>query len=173
MSSSKFEILQIEFPDTAQKFLVPRNLFPDNLLRELREKSLQHSRILHRTWLAGRQNRKFPCKIPREVAWRRVRSALRRQGGSPVRTAIYRCVATSIKRNLVVGDPQRPLLGLRETGQGDDRQLSKAHHPGGLKPTVTRDNMAFGIRENRVGKAECFDGCADLIDLALGMGACI
>jgi hypothetical protein len=64
MSSSKFEILQIEFPDTAQKFLVPRNLFPDNLLRELREKSLQHSRILHRTWLAGRQNRKFPCKIP-------------------------------------------------------------------------------------------------------------
>src|SRR6267378_1177993 len=64
MSSSKFEILQIEFPDTAQKFLVPRNLFPDNLLRELREKSLQHSRILHRTWLAGRQNRKIPCKIP-------------------------------------------------------------------------------------------------------------
>jgi len=63
-SDSKFEILQIEFPDTVQKFLVLRNLFPDNSLRELREKSLQHSRILHQTWLGGRQNRKIPCKIP-------------------------------------------------------------------------------------------------------------
>ena len=36
---------------------------------------------------------------------------------------------------------------------------------------MTRDNMALGISENRIGKAERFDGCADLIDLALGMGA--
>src|SRR5258706_6528152 len=29
--------------------------------------------------------------------------------------------------------------------------------------------MARGISENWIGKAECFDGCFDLIDLALGM----
>src|SRR5258708_15804322 len=48
---------------------------------------------------------------------------------------------------------------------------STRFRPGGLKSAVTRDDMAFGIGENRVGKAECFDRCADLIDLALGMGA--
>jgi hypothetical protein len=32
--------LRTKFPDIAQKFPVLRNLFPDNLLRELREKSL-------------------------------------------------------------------------------------------------------------------------------------
>src|SRR6266404_4388771 len=31
--------------------------------------------------------------------------------------------------------------------------------------------MAFGIGENWIGKAECFDRCTDLIDLALGMSA--
>ena len=78
-------------------------------------------------------------------------------------------VPAGIERNLVIGDPQRPLLGLREAGQGDDRQLGKAHRPGGLKPAVTRDDIAFGIGEDGIGKAERFDGCADLIDLALGM----
>jgi hypothetical protein len=34
---------------------------------------------------------------------------------------------------------------------------SAAHHPGGLKPAMTRDNMAFGISENWIGKAERFD----------------
>ena len=56
--------LRTKFPDIAQKFPVLRNLFPDNLLRELREKSLQHSGILRRTRRAGPQNRKIPCKIP-------------------------------------------------------------------------------------------------------------
>ena len=41
----------------------------------------------------------------------------------------------------------------------------------GLKSAVTRDDMAFGIGENWIGKAECIDRCADLIDLALGMSA--
>src|SRR5258706_6649526 len=71
----------------------------------------------------------------------------------------------------VVGDPQRSLLGLGEAGQGDDWQLSQAHQPGGLKPSVTRDNMTFGISENWIGKAERLDRCAYLIDLALGMRA--
>lgn len=62
--SGDFAILQIEFPDMVQKFLVLQDLFPDNLLRELREKSLQHSAFLHRTRLGGPQNRKIPCKIP-------------------------------------------------------------------------------------------------------------
>jgi hypothetical protein len=31
---------------------------------------------------------------------------------------------------------------------------------------VTRDDIAFGICENRIGKAEGFDRCAYLIDLA-------
>src|SRR6266404_4062934 len=52
-------------------------------------------------------------------------------------------------------------------------QLSQAHQPGGLKPSVTRDNMTFGISENWIGKAERLDRCAYLIDLALGMSACI
>src|SRR5258707_5441870 len=33
--------------------------------------------------------------------------------------------------------------------------------------------MAFGISENWIGKAERLDRCAYLIDLALGMSACI
>ena len=36
---------------------------------------------------------------------------------------------------------------------------------------MTRDDMAFGISENWIGKPERFDGCPYLIDLALGMGA--
>src|SRR5260370_38388277 len=50
-------------------------------------------------------------------------------------------------------------------------QLSQAHQPGGPKPSVTRDNMTFGISENWIGKAERLDRCAYLIDLALGMSA--
>ena len=52
-----------------------------------------------------------------------------------------------------------------------NERSAKAHRPGGLKPAVTRDDMTFGIGENWIGKAECFDRCADLIDLALGMSA--
>src|SRR6266403_683112 len=39
------------------------------------------------------------------------------------------------------------------------------------QPALTRDDMAFRISENWIGKAERFDRCAYLIDLALGMGA--
>ena len=35
---------------------------------------------------------------------------------------------------------------------------------------MSRDDMALGISQNRIGEAERFDGRADLIDLALRMG---
>jgi hypothetical protein len=37
------QFLQMKFPVIRRKLLVPRNNFPVNLLRELREKWLQHS----------------------------------------------------------------------------------------------------------------------------------
>src|SRR6516165_8119282 len=79
-------------------------------------------------------------------------------------------IPAGIESDLVVGDPQRSLLGLREAGQGDGRDLSKPHRPGSLKPAMSRDDMALGISQNRIGEAERFDGRADLIDLALRTG---
>src|SRR3954470_19637602 len=72
--------LRTKFPDIAQKFPVLRNLFPDNLLRELREKSLLAVSCVE-PGAQGPRIAKFPVKFPvsREFAWRRVRSALRRQ----------------------------------------------------------------------------------------------
>ena len=46
------------------KFPATRNIFPDNLRRELREKLLQHSGFVQRNWPPRDQNRKIPCKIP-------------------------------------------------------------------------------------------------------------
>ena len=80
-------------------------------------------------------------------------------------------IPAGIERDLVVGDPERSLLGLREARQDDDRDLSKPHRPGGLKPAMARDDMAGWINKDWIGEAKRFDGCADLIDLALGMGA--
>jgi transposase len=80
-------------------------------------------------------------------------------------------IPAGIERNLVVGDPQRSLLGLGKTGQGDDWELCQAHQPGRLKPSVTRDNMTFGISENWICKAERLDRFAYLVDLALGVSA--
>src|SRR5258706_14686670 len=59
------------------------------------------------------------------------------------------------------------------SGRACFRICGLPYRPRGLKPAMTRDDMAFGISENWIGKAERFDRCADLIDLALGMGACI
>ena len=59
-----FALLQVKFPVTGQKFPVPQNIFPVNLHRELREKSLQHSSFLLGNRFGEPQNRKIPCKIP-------------------------------------------------------------------------------------------------------------
>ena len=56
--------LQMKFPVPANKFAVPRNIFPVNLSRELFDKWLQHSGFLLRNRLSEPQNRKIPCKIP-------------------------------------------------------------------------------------------------------------
>jgi len=47
-------------------------------------------------------------------------------------------IPAGIESDLVVGDPQRSLLGLREAGQGDGRDLSKPHRPGSLKAAIQR-----------------------------------
>jgi hypothetical protein len=97
--------------------------------------------------------------------------------GSRSRTRTARCprrVKSSdpacIERNLIVGYPERPLLGLREAGQGDSWYLSKPHDPGGLKPAMSRDDAALRISKDRIGEAERVDGCPNLLDLALRMG---
>jgi hypothetical protein len=74
-----------EFPVPAKKIPVSRNIFPVILHRELREKSLQHSSFLRGNRFGSLKTAKFPVKFPvgREFAWRRVRSALRRQPGIP------------------------------------------------------------------------------------------
>jgi hypothetical protein len=56
--------LQVKFPVPAKKIPVPRNIFPVNLRRELREKSLQHSSFLLGNRFGEAQNRKIPCRIP-------------------------------------------------------------------------------------------------------------
>ena len=48
LSNRCLEFCGLKFPDTAQKFPVLQNLFPDNSRRELREKSLRHSGFLLR-----------------------------------------------------------------------------------------------------------------------------
>jgi hypothetical protein len=78
-------------------------------------------------------------------------------------------IPAGIERDLVVGDSKRPLLGLREAGQGDSWDLSKPHDPGGLKPAMSRDDVALRISKDRIGEAERVDGRPDLLDLTLGM----
>src|ERR1700747_3571197 len=77
---------------------------------------------------------------------------------------------SGIESDLIVGDPERALLDLRETGQGDSWDLSKPHRSRCLKPAMTCDDKALGISKDGIGEAERFDGRADLIDLALRMG---
>jgi hypothetical protein len=74
-----------EVPVLCFKSPVLQKIFPVNLRGEFREKSLQHRSFLLRNRPGSLKNAKFPVKFPvsREFAWRRVRSALRRQPGSP------------------------------------------------------------------------------------------
>jgi hypothetical protein len=53
-----------EFPDTCKKLPVPRNIFPVNKRRELREKWLWRSGFLLRNRSGEPRNREIPCKIP-------------------------------------------------------------------------------------------------------------
>jgi hypothetical protein len=59
-------------------------------------------------------------------------------------------IPAGIERDLIVGDPERSLLDLRQPGQDDGRNLSKPHRARGLKPAMARDNMAFGISKNGI-----------------------
>ena len=73
-----------KFPVGVQKLPVPQNIFPVSLNRELFDKSLQDRGLLPRIVSQTPGITNFPVKFPvsREFAWRRVRSALRRQPGS-------------------------------------------------------------------------------------------
>src|SRR6267142_3356304 len=77
--------LQVKFPVTGQKFPVPQNIFPVNFRRELSEKGCSTAASCYGIASQSPKNAKFPVKFPvsREFAWRRVRSALRRQPTSP------------------------------------------------------------------------------------------
>jgi hypothetical protein len=66
-------------------------------------------------------------------------------------------IPAGIERDLIVSDPERSLLGLREPGQDDGWDLSKPHRARGLKPAMARDDMAFGISKDWIGKPERFD----------------
>ena len=52
---------QVKFPVTAYKFPVLQNIFPVNLRREFRKKSLQHSGFVQRNWPLRAQNCEIPC----------------------------------------------------------------------------------------------------------------
>jgi hypothetical protein len=54
----------VKFPDTVLEFLVLQIIFPDNLRRELPQKSLQDGAFLQWNPASEPQNRKIPCKIP-------------------------------------------------------------------------------------------------------------
>jgi hypothetical protein len=75
----------------AKNSLLNEISFPVNLCRELLEKWLQHSVFLATKVASLALKMQIPAQFPvsREFAGRRVRSALRRQGGSLGRTSIF------------------------------------------------------------------------------------
>ena len=80
-------------------------------------------------------------------------------------------VPAGAERDLVVGDPQRALLRLREVRQHDRRHLGHPRRLGRQQPAMPGDDPALGIDQDRVGEAERPDRGGDLLDLPLGMGA--
>ena len=64
--------------------VLPLSLYPVNFRRELSEKGCSTAASCYGIASQSPKNAKFPVKFPvsREFAWRRVRSALRRQPGS-------------------------------------------------------------------------------------------
>ena len=80
-------------------------------------------------------------------------------------------VPAGAERDLVVGDPQRPLLRLREMRQRDRRHLGHADRLRRQQPAVAGDDPALGIDQDRVGEAERADRGGDLLELPLRVGA--
>ena len=80
-------------------------------------------------------------------------------------------VPAGAERDLVVGDPERALLRLREMRQHDRRHLGHPQRLRRQQPAVAGDDRALGIDQDRVGEAELPDRGGDLLDLALRMGA--
>ena len=80
-------------------------------------------------------------------------------------------VPAGAERDLVVGDPQRPLLRLGEVRQRDRRHLGHAERLRRQQPAVPGDDRALGVDQDRIGEAELADRGGDLLDLPLRMGA--
>jgi hypothetical protein len=76
-------------------------------------------------------------------------------------------VPAGAERDLVVGDPQRPLLCLREMRQDDRRHLAQTEGLRREQPAVPGDDPALGVDQHRVGEAERPDRGGDLLDLPL------
>ena len=66
-------------------------------------------------------------------------------------------IPAGIERNLVVGDPQGPLLRFAEMLQRDGRSLSQADCLGGQEPAVPGDDRGVAIDQDRVAKAKGAD----------------
>jgi hypothetical protein len=79
-----------EFPDTCKKLPVLRNIFPVNLRRDCAKNDCSTAVYCGKIGLGSPEIAKFPVKFPvsRELAWRRVRSALPRQPTSHRRLEI-------------------------------------------------------------------------------------
>ena len=80
-------------------------------------------------------------------------------------------VPAGAERDLVVGDPERPPLRLREMRQHDRRHLGQADRLRRQQPAVAGDDPALGIDQDRVGEAELADRGGDLLELPLRVGA--
>jgi hypothetical protein len=66
-------------------------------------------------------------------------------------------IPAGVERDLVVGNAQRPLLGIGETGQSDHRYLIQPHTACGLEPAMTSDDIPLRISEDRICEAELGD----------------
>jgi hypothetical protein len=90
-SSATIPLCAAKFPVLARKFRVLQNIFPVNPSRELSESHCGTVTSGSNRASRGGKIAKFPVKFPvgREFARRRVRSALRRQGETLVRTATF------------------------------------------------------------------------------------
>ena len=79
-------------------------------------------------------------------------------------------VPAGIERDLVVGQPQRLLLGIAEPFEGNRRHLDKTELLGCSQTAMPGDQRVRLINEHWVRKPELADGLDQLFDLALGMG---
>jgi hypothetical protein len=71
----------------------------------------------------------------------------------------------------VVGDPQRPLLGVVEMLDAHHRHGGKLEQPRRRDPPMAGNELASGVGDDRAENAKGADRFGDLLDLALGVGA--